>query len=341
MSDVVSKDRKALFDSAVSFLKDESIKDAPLLKKIEFLKSKGLTEKEIEIAMKEPKKDGIVGDEVSKKIGSTENRASQDMYLYEAMPPMLPHRDWKDYFVMATATAGLLYGAYEVTRRYVIPNILPEAKSKLEGDKKEIDDQFSKIDTVLNAIEAEQAEFRKKESETLKELSDTIAELKQALVQTTRSREKIEDEFRIVKLEVVNMQNTIDKFVSDNDGMQELNNIQKEMESLKSLMNNRMESGNAQDNRLFSISPNGIPGIDTIPSASEILAKMGMQEESDKEKENGSDANKDDNAVPAWKKAREQTIDSNASIPEWQKNTAANEISVPDWQNGQVEDSIP
>lgn len=38
MSDVVSKDRKALFDSAVSFLKDESIKDAPLLKKIEFLK---------------------------------------------------------------------------------------------------------------------------------------------------------------------------------------------------------------------------------------------------------------------------------------------------------------
>lgn len=36
MSDVVSKDRKALFDSAVSFLKDESIKDAPLLKKIEF-----------------------------------------------------------------------------------------------------------------------------------------------------------------------------------------------------------------------------------------------------------------------------------------------------------------
>lgn len=160
-------------------------------------------------------------------------------------------------------------------------------------------------------------------------------------MQTTRSREKIEDEFRIVKLEVVNMQNTIDKFVSDNDGMQELNNIQKEMESLKSLMNNRMESGNAQDNRLFSISPNGIPGIDTIPSASEILAKMGMQEESDKEKENGSDANKDDNAVPAWKKAREQTIDSNASIPEWQKNTAANEISVPDWQNGQVEDSIP
>lgn len=67
---------------------------------------------------------------------------------------------------------------------------------------------------------------------------------------------------------------------------------------------------------------------------------MGMQEESDKEKENGSDANKDDNAVPAWKKAREQTIDSNASIPEWQKNTS-NEISVPDWQNGQVEDSIP
>lgn len=39
---------------------------------------------------------------------------------------------------MATATAGLLYGAYEVTRRYVIPNILPEAKSKLKGTKKKL-----------------------------------------------------------------------------------------------------------------------------------------------------------------------------------------------------------
>ena len=342
MSDVVSEDRKALFDSAVSFLKDESIKDAPLLKKIEFLKSKGLTEKEIEIAMKEPKKDGIIGDGVSNKSGSAENRAnSQDTYLFEAMPPALPHRDWKDYFVMATATAGLLYGAYQVTRRYVIPNILPEAKSKLEKDKKEIDDQFSNIDTVLNAIEAEQAEFRKKESETLKELGGTISELQQVLAQTTRSREKIEDEFRIVKLEVANLQNTIDKFVSDNDNTQELNNIQKEMESLKSLVNNRMESGTAQDNRLFSISPNGIPGIDAIPSASEILAKMGMQEESDKEKENGNDTNKETNAVPAWKKAREQTIDSNASIPEWQRNTATNEISVPDWQNAELADSTP
>ncbi|CAI4039132.1 hypothetical protein SMKI_07G1030 [Saccharomyces mikatae IFO 1815] len=339
MNGVISGDRKELFDSAVSFLKDESIKDAPLLKKIEFLKSKGLTEKEIEIAMKGPKTEEIVDDEVSKKNRNSENKANpQDMYMYEAMPPALPHRDWKDYFVMATATAGLLYGAYQVTRRYVIPNILPEARSKLEEDKEEINDQFSKIDKVLDAIEAEQAEFRKQESETLNELSTTISDLQQVLEQTTRSRDKIEDEFRLVKLEVTNLQNTIDKFVSDNNSIQELKSIQKEMDSLKSLMNSRMDATNVQDNKLFSVSPNGIPGIDTIPSASEILAKMGMQEESDKEMEDNSNTNKEATAIPAWKKAREQTADSDASIPEWQRNTTANETSVPDWQNAQLGD---
>lgn len=342
MSDVVSEDRKALFDSAISFLKDQSIKDAPLLKKIEFLKSKGLTEKEIEIAMAEPKNNEKPDDRITKKNDVPGNTASaQDAYFYEAMPPALPHRDWKDYFVMATATAGLLYGAYQLTRRYVIPNILPEAKSKLEEDKEEIKDQFSKIDKVLNAIEAEQTEFREQESNKLKELGDTISELQQVLVQTTRNKEKIEDEFRLVKLEMSNLQSTIDKFVSDNNNIQELNNIQREMDSLKSLMKNRTESTDIHDNRPFSISPNGIPGIDAIPSASEILAKMGMQEENDEEKENGGNAANEANAVPAWKKVREQTVDSNGSIPEWQRNATANEISVPDWQNAQVRDPTP
>ncbi|CAI1987142.1 hypothetical protein SEUBUCD646_0G01250 [Saccharomyces eubayanus] len=341
MSDVVSEDRKALFDSAISFLKDESIKDAPLLKKIEFLKSKGLTEKEIEIAMAEPKINEKLDNGITKRSDVSENTTNaQDMYFYEAMPPALPHRDWKDYFVMATATAGLLYGAYQVTRRYVIPNILPEAKNKLEEDKEEIKDQFAKIDKVLNAIETEQTELREQESNKLKELGDTISELQQVLVQTTRNKEKIEDEFRLVKLEMSNLQSTIDKFVSDNSNMQELNNIQREMDSLKSLIKNR-EPTDMHDNRPFSMSPNGIPGIDAIPSASEILAKMGMQEENDEEKENGDNAANEANTVPAWKKVREQTVDSNGSIPEWQKNTTANEISVPDWQNAQLGDSTP
>ena len=68
---------------------------------------------------------------------------------------------------------------------------------------------------------------------------------------------------------------------------------------------------------------------------------MGMQEENDEEKENGGNAANEANAVPAWKKVREQTVDSNGSIPEWQRNATANEISVPDWQNAQVRDPTP
>lgn len=315
----VKDDRKDLFQSAVSFLGDASVKEAPLTKKIEFLQSKGLTQEEVELALREAQEKSN-----DKHSGSTFRELSgarHDEPIYEAMPPPIPRRDWKDYFVMATATAGLLYGVYELTRRYVIPNLLPDSKSKLEQDKEEIQSYFDKVDKVLNAIEEEQEKSRARDDEKLEELEATIYQLQTCLEKTAKTRDKMEDEFKMLKLEVINLQSTIDKHILNRENVRELEKVNNELSSLKNLINSTM-SGNAngQDGRGHKspLSKNAIPGADAIPSAADILTKLNL------DKREGT---------PAWKKAREESLGSaESSIPEWQKSSL-NEVNIPNWQN--------
>lgn len=353
---MAEKERKELFDSAVAFLGDPGIRDAPLSKKIEFLKSKGLSDDEVEVALQEAAKNPVV-DEAGKS-GNTVGTARRE-YMYEAVPPALPRRDWKDYFIMATATAGLLYGAYEVTRRYVVPNLLPESSSKLERDKEEIKQEFEKVDKVLLAIQGEQTEFKEKEQEKLAELDEVISELKTALNDTTHTKEKMEDDFRLLKLEITSLQNSIDKFMTDNSSVKEMETLTREVQSLKNLIN-VAKSGNNGDNSSNirdgvtptlkkSLSPGRLPGVDAIPSAADILSKMNLgsekadnskgsqfqsQDDLKKSKENLIDSSE---FIPDWQRAASNT--SNPDIPEWQKvGSTENVVSspnvdIPDWQN--------
>lgn len=341
MNNSISEDRRKLFDSAVSFLGDASVKDAPLTKKIEFLEQKGLNQDEIETALKisRESKSNTGGNNEGKLQGRMDSNGPTYDYMYESLPPPIPQRDWKDYFIMATATAGLFYGLYEVTRRYVVPNILPETKTKLEQDKDEIQTQFDKVDKLLNTIEQEQKEFRDKESAKLEELDITIADLQNTLNETTRTRETMENDFKMLKLELSNLQNSVDKFVSSNGTIYELNQITNEISSLKNLIknstsfkqtpelsennkndiNNNKNNTSIQDNPKLKAPIPGIPGVEAIPSASELLAKMNFSTE--------TEITPSDN-VPAWKKAREETRSksnvandsesTNENLPAWQ-----------------------
>lgn len=321
MSGNINEDRSGLFRSAISFLRDSSVADAPLTKKIEFLQSKGLTQEEIQTALKEAQET----DSAPKEVVPVEDH--KNTYTYEAVPPPLPRRDWKDYFIMATASVGLCYGIYELTKRYIVPNILPEPKTKLAQDKEEILGQFDKVEKLLSSIEQEQETYRQQEEEKLKELDKTVVDLQTTLDDTSRTRQRIEDEFRMLKLEMTNLQNTIDKFVSSNDNVRELKKVNDELSSLKSLIKNSNLAKASSPAGDDSSNTNGIPGANAVPSASEILSKMKLSKKNE------------DTKVPAWKKSREETLangtanTNGGSIPEWQKSAISSGNSgIPDWQ---------
>ncbi|CDO94592.1 unnamed protein product [Kluyveromyces dobzhanskii CBS 2104] len=337
MSGDIPQDRRELYDSAISFLNDPSITSAPLSQKIEFLQGKGLTEDEIQLALKEASTDTRgasykhVGEPTRENDSAIAGNAgtSTNNFRYEAVPPAIPNRDWKDYFIMATASVGLFYGVYEITKRYVIPQLLPEAKSKLEQDKEMILEQFDKVEKILSQIEQEHEEYKTKEEAKLDDLDKTILQLQTTLDETAKLKRNMESEFSSIKMEFSGMQNSIDSFTRKAGNEKELEKVQEEIQSLKNLIKSSFNEGSAASvaNGGSNLSPSStgmIPGADSIPSAAEILASMDLKKNTSSPATssvaNGSEAKN----VPAWKKAREENGSKagtpSSSIPEWQKS---------------------
>ncbi|KAM3160884.1 Peroxin-14 [Lachancea thermotolerans] len=325
MAQPTSEDRKGLYESAIAFLNDPNVSDAPLTKKIEFLQSKGLTREEIDQAIKEAKS-GPSPNSAEPKDAAVDQSRHAD-YVYEAIPPPLPKRDWKDYFVMATASAGLCYGVYQLAKLYVIPNILPDSKSKLEQDKEQIMQQFDKMEQLLSTVEQDHSSQMKKEEQKFKELDEVVVELQTALEGNVRTREKLEDDVRILRLEIEGLQKNLNSFILENTDSPAIRKLNDEILSLKNLMKNStlLKSATPSEN---DKSP--VPGAEAIPSASEILAKMNIPKKNDSE-------------APAWKKSRDaMAAHKDTALPEWQKTAAEKaHTPIPEWQKAMFNAESP
>lgn len=121
-------------EAAVSFLRDPAVQDAPLNKKLEFLKAKGLNQEEIDEAF---------------RIASSSSSSSHSSAAGPVLPPrqggfgypgygappfqdrMRP--DWRDWFIMAVvggSVGTLMYSLARVCTQ-LIHSMMPHLYSKL------------------------------------------------------------------------------------------------------------------------------------------------------------------------------------------------------------------
>lgn len=263
-----------LVASAVLFLKDPNVLASPLNKKIEFLQTKGLNEQEIEEALS--RASNSASSSVATSSATTQNSSAVSpatSYLqappldYYGFQPQVPERTWKDYFIMATATAGVTYGLYQVVTRYLLPNIIPPGQTKVDEDKAQIDEEFVKIDKILEQMAAEQQEIKEVNGSKLKEIDVVIENINDFLAKYTKDKLKFDDDLRLMKLEVDNLQNSVEKNtrITRDNIKDELKDIVEELASLRNLVKARLEASANSDRKVAPVS--------SIPSASEILMK--------------------------------------------------------------------
>lgn len=363
-----------LIKSAVSFLNDANVASAPIAKKVEFLETKGLNQEEIEEALKR----AAGGNEKSQALSSTSSNGSGQTYdrnysvpqqppidYYNVAPPALPERTWKDYFIMATATCGVAYGAYQIISKYLIPNVVPPSKKAIDDDKAKIDEEFIKIDKVLEQMSKEQDQIKEANEEKLKEVGVVIENINDFLSKYNKDKLKFDDDLRLMKFEIDSLKNSIEKNmnITKENIKDELSDINSELGSLKQLIKARTEGGEGKEP---ASSARKIPPVSSIPSASEILkkAKNGSSPNnlSKTESTNSSDGHISEGTnvngvfaagIPEWQlKHKEREIGtaspneekptSSTGIPEWQSSQKQNDddlvkesvskIGVPAWQ---------
>lgn len=297
------------------------------------MESKGLSEVEIEEALKRSN-----GQTSTSQTTNQQHIAPQHQQqlspqppidYYNVAAPLVPERTWQDYFIMATATAGVTYGLYQVVSKYLIPSIIPPTQKSIEDDKAKIDEEFIKIDKLLEQMSMEQNEIKESNQSKLKEIDIVIENVNDFLSKYNKDKMKFDDDLRLMKLEIDNLKNSIEKnmLLTKENIRDELRDITDELTSLKQLIKVRGEK-NATDS---SAPTRKIAPVSSIPSASEILKKA---------KAGSSGAN---NAKPSGTPSSEKTTEKSVNLPA--KSVSSNQSAgsspvpnevfaagIPEWQ---------
>ncbi|KAK5084565.1 peroxisomal membrane protein pex14 [Lithohypha guttulata] len=264
--------RQDLISSAVTFLQDASVASSPVEKRIEFLRSKNLTQEEIDLAMAQ-----ATGEGPPPLPASNQQYAPQQYqrpppgYAYpppygqwpQQPPPEPPKRDWRDYFIMATVVGGASYGLYVIAQRYIKPLIAPPTPPQLEQDKAAIDEQFNKAFALLDTLSEDTTKLKEAEQERTKRLDSAIADIETIVSDLKAANQRREDDSKKMESEIKQMRDSLPRAIDTvKEGSErQLKELSTELSSLKALMQNRAGSTSAS----FNIPRAPKPDVSSMP----------------------------------------------------------------------------
>ncbi|KAF8245313.1 peroxin 14 [Wilcoxina mikolae CBS 423.85] len=238
--------REELITSAISFLQDPSVAASPLEKRVAFLRSKNLTQEEIDASLRRVGESSAstaisttTSTPVSYSLPST--TYSNAYYAPQQKHPELPARDWRDWFIMATVSGGVGYGLYYLTKRYVYPLIAPPTPPQLEADKTSIDEKFTQAFDILDTLKTDTAALKSAEEERKARVDAALEEVEAVVQDLKNAGKRREDESKRVGDEVRGLRDLIPKALEGQKESQKkaLEDLQTELKSLKQLVMNR------------------------------------------------------------------------------------------------------
>lgn len=254
--------REELVTSAITFLQDPSVAAAPLEKRIEFLKSRNLTQEEVDVALaRAAVAAGGDSSQVAPPPGSQYYPPPPQQwrgppgqaypYPYNPYgewqpppPPEPPRRDWRDYFIMATVVGGASYGLYVLAQRYIKPLIAPPTPPQLEQDKAAIDEQFNKAFALLDTLSTDTTALKEAEEARTQRLDNAIGDIESIVAELKAANMRREDDARRMESEIKNMKESLPRSIDSvkDASERQLKELSTELASLKLLMGNRIGS---------------------------------------------------------------------------------------------------
>ncbi|XP_077007459.1 peroxisomal membrane protein PEX14 isoform X1 [Tamandua tetradactyla] len=201
--------REPLIATAVKFLQNSRVRQSPLATRRAFLRQKGLTDEEIDLAFQQS---GTAADEPS-PLGP----AAQ---VVPIQPPHLsaqPYSSrWRDYGALAVIMAGVTFGFHQLYKKYLLPLIMGGRE-----DRKQ-----------LERMEASLSELSGSVAQTVTQLQTTLASVQELLIQQQQKVQELAQELANAKA------TTSTNWILESQNISELKS---EINSLKGLLLNRRQ----------------------------------------------------------------------------------------------------
>ncbi|XP_069774589.1 peroxisomal membrane protein PEX14 isoform X2 [Narcine bancroftii] len=161
--------------TAVKFLQNQRVRQSPLATRKAFLKKKGLTDEEVEIALQQS---NTVSDEVAPAI---QPHLVQPSYL--AAVPYSPGSRWREYGALAIIMAGIAFGFHQLYKKYILPLLASSKEDKkhlqrIESGITELSGTISQTVAQLQTNLLTVQDLLDRQHERLQELSQELSSTK-------------------------------------------------------------------------------------------------------------------------------------------------------------------
>ncbi|KAI1337029.1 peroxisomal membrane anchor protein conserved region-domain-containing protein [Xylariaceae sp. FL0016] len=326
--------REDVVASAVNFLQDPNVVSSPLENKLSFLRSKNLTQEEIDASFARTGSPAPTTNTAPVPSQSAAGPVVQQPYYgqyqqppygWQAPPPEPPKRDWRDWFIMATVMGGVGYGLYFITKRYISPLVSPPTPEKLEQDKEAVDEQFEKAFATIEQLVKDTETLKASEQERTEKLDKIIGELDTFMRDSKSASRRQDDETERLREDMKNLKGVIPKSMSAHKEFTDsrLKEITTEVKSLKSLITQRMSStpapaASTPSSHLRPTSGNAAPASPSASPATDASAKENNVEGAKTNNEIVSTPSKQDYISSLGGRSSPFGGAGKASIPAWQ-----------------------
>ncbi|XP_041316224.1 peroxisomal membrane protein PEX14 isoform X2 [Pyrgilauda ruficollis] len=196
--------------TAVKFLQNPRVRQSPLATRRAFLKKKGLTDEEIDLAFQQS---GTSTDEPQSPAPSTQPLPAQPPHPVVYSPP---GSRWRDYGALAIIMAGIAFGFHQLYKKYLVPLIMGGKE-----DRKQ-----------LQRIESNISEMSGSVTQTVTQLQTTLAAVQELLIQQQQKIQELTQELAASKA------TTSTNWILES---QNINELKSEIYSLKGLLLNRRQ----------------------------------------------------------------------------------------------------
>ncbi|XP_076597609.1 peroxisomal membrane protein PEX14 isoform X1 [Chaetodon auriga] len=237
--------REALITTAVKFLQNPKVRQSPLATRKAFLKKKGLTDEEVEIAIQ--------------RSGSTEEvlplspvGPPHPLHATQLVPA--PHSPtgyrWRDYGALTIIMVGIAFGFHQLYKKYILPLIMGSRE-----DKKHLQRMESNIAAMSGTL-----------TQTVSQLQQTLVSVQELLIQQQQRIQELSQELAAAEA------SSSTSRVLDNQTVGEL---KAEIVSLKGLLLSRKQFPSTPTipkipSWQIPLKPPSAPGSPSINSSSDI-----------------------------------------------------------------------
>lgn len=161
--------------TAVKFLQNQKVRQSPLATRKAFLKKKGLTDEEVELAIQ---RSGVTEEPQALAPAPLGPPHLLHPSQLAPIPHSAPGYRWRDYGALAIIMAGMAFGFHHLYRKYILPLIMGSRE-----DKKQ-----------LQRMEASMVAMSGTLTQTVTQLQVTLASVQELLVQQQQKIQELSNE---------------------------------------------------------------------------------------------------------------------------------------------------